>query len=189
LFNLFGGIIVKKIMIFSLLSLISGAIAQQGVIKSMKSDQVNSENAQEITYTIIISHDKQYDASRWKELVDNTLEVVKKVQTGERGGSAERMVRGLSEAIELVGTAKGNDGIHGEMKISISDGMEEEKQEIKRNGDICPCISKGICSCTAASNCCSSPEQIRAACNAACAKSGCNAAQCAQIGCVKSKNK
>ncbi len=181
---------VKKIIMFSLLSFVSGAIAQQGVIKSMKIDQINPKTAEAITFKITIRPDMK-DNARWEQLVENNLDAIKKMQTDEKGGLAE-MIRNLSEALRMVGLesekVKGNnDGIHGEMKISISDG----EKKVKKCGDACPCISKykGVCPCTAENNCCSSPEQIRAACSAACQKNGCKAAKCVQTGCLKSRNK
>lgn len=126
---------MKKIVMITFLSLCSLAVA----------DQIPSENIREITYKIVIRHDKKYDKTRWDQLENDTFEIIKNAQEGS--GSVDEMIRGLSQALEMV-SVDSDIGIHGEMNISIADD-----DMIKKCGNQCPCIRTGNCQCTTKNNC------------------------------------
>lgn len=166
-------------MMFSLCSFVSCAFANE-----IQDIEQAKKEAHVITYKVTIYHDQEdkYDKEQWQKTVEDVAQVIKKGQKG----SADEMIAAFVRSLKVLTVENDTTGIHGEMKISMSDGVKDTK----KCGEACPCITKykGVCPCTVENNCSQKASQIRTTCSEQCQKTGCTPKICAQNGCVQSCN-
>lgn len=84
------------------------------------------KDARMVTYQVTIYHDKEYDKERWDGILDDAMNAVKRGKSMKEDDSATEVVNAFMRGIERAYSRddKEQDGIHGQMSISISDGSE-----------------------------------------------------------------
>ncbi len=71
---------MKKLMIFAMGALTSWI--SMNAITSQDIEQAKKE-AQEVTYTITIYRDADYNKERWNEIIEDTAKVIQKAQAAQ----------------------------------------------------------------------------------------------------------
>jgi hypothetical protein len=96
--------------------------------------QKELESAKVIRYSITIYRDDQTDKDAWAKVVDQTSDIIK---MGEAPGNDIEFVQRVLGSIGAIPTRNLTNGIHGEIKIGIGDGV---------------CVCNAPCDCAAQYN-------------------------------------
>lgn len=103
--------------------------------------QKELESAKVVRYSITIYRDDQTNKDAWAQVIAQTADII---QMGESQGSDAEFIARVIGSIGAIPTRNLDNGIHGEIKIGIGDGV------CACNAP-CDCAAqyKGLCPCSA----------------------------------------
>ena len=137
---------MKKLLMLLPILAISGLCAKGTPTMTTRNDvdvQKELDGAKVIRFSITIyRNETEYDKDAWKDTVQKTANII---ELGSHEGDDAAFVDGIVKSIQGIVTRSGNnDGIHGEIKVGLGDG-------VCACADGCDCATKynGLCPCGA----------------------------------------
>ncbi len=149
---------MKKGMVLALIGLIAGPLYADDAFDVEKATE-SADSIASIEYSVRISHDEEYDLDTWRDAVTEAANTVNKAQRYEENKDKEDddgLVDAILRSLESVHRCSGeNNGIRGEISISLQDAKRSQDVSETKRRCSCSCSSCRTC---AACTCCRSAE-------------------------------